>query len=310
MTRQPAKTPSPTTKAPKKKGAASAKAPKKGAASAKAPKKGAASAKAPKKGAASAKAPKKGAASTKAPKKGAASAKAPKKGAASTKAPKKGAASTKAPKKGAASTKAPKKGAASTKAPAKKTARAYAAPASMVARATQNDVSSVYRGREAHFLALRKKDPAASLRERLEAIAERSNSDQFQVDFGYASGLLARGWAVIAVPEDRVIYTLGLHYHFGQPEVMLGDQPLDEQPGRVAELTALLNELGDHVASGLRLGAGDAVEIGGLRLALHAFGDDDFDRMPCGYLATFEEMFEDRFHEVGSTLPVLRATLA
>ena len=285
MTRQPAKTPSPTTKAPKKKGAANPKSPKKGAASAKAP---------PKKGAASAKAP---------PKKGAASAKAlKKKGAASAKAPK---------KKGAASAKAlKKKGAASAKAPAKKTARAYAAPASMVARATQNDVSSVYRGREAHFLALRKKDPAASLRERLEAIAERSNSDQFQVDFGYASGLLARGWAVIAVPEDRVIYTLGLHYHFGQPEVMLGDQPLDEQPGRVAELTALLNELGDHVASGLRLGAGDAVEIGGLRLALHAFGDDDFDRMPCGYLATFEEMFEDRFHEVGSTLPVLRATLA
>ena len=180
----------------------------------------------------------------------------------------------------------------------------------MVAGATQNDVSGVYRGREAHFLALRKKDPTANLRERLEAIAKRSNKEQFEVDFGYASGLLARGWSVIAVPEDRVIYTLGLHYHFGQPEVLLGEQPLDEQPGLVAELTALLNELGDHFAAGLRLGAGDAVEIGGLRLTLRAFGDDDFDRMPCGYLATFEEMFEDRFHEAGSTLPVLCATIA
>ncbi len=185
-----------------------------------------------------------------------------------------------------------------------------AKPAPMVAGASQNDVSPVFAGQEKRLLKLRATDPIASLRARLEILAGRLPESRFAEDFGYLRHVLARGWAVMAIPDDSVIYTLGLHYHFGQPELLIGDQPLADSPELVLELTHVLNEIGARVAGGLRLGPGDTVDVGGRTFEFHAFGDDDFDRYPCGYLATFEEMFEDRFHERGGTLPILRATFA
>jgi hypothetical protein len=206
----------------------------------------------------------------------------------------------------------PKKAAAHRPAPRKAVAKraAAVAAASPGPHVTPNDVSPVFAGNEARFLALRAADPGANLRARLDVLRGRLSPERFAEDFGYAHHLLSPGWAIMAFPEDGVIYTLGLNYHFGQPELLIGSQPLREQPALTAELTTLLNEVGQRVAKGLRLMVGDFVEAAGKRLALRAYGDAEFERSPCGYLATFEEMFEDRFHESARTLPVLSATLA
>ncbi|MFT3709317.1 MAG: DUF4262 domain-containing protein [Archangium sp.] len=145
-------------------------------------------------------------------------------------------------------------------------------------------------------------NPQKSLEVRWNAmIAARPD---FESSYGFVPMVIDTGWAVVAVPEDDVSYTVGLHYRFGQKELLISAPHLG-----LHEQKAFLNELAKRVIQGARFDAGDKLELEGQQLTFKTYEDSTFSKYPCGYLARFEQFFEDRAHVAGGTLPVLWAVL-
>jgi hypothetical protein len=71
----------------------------------------------------------------------------------------------------------------------------------------------------------------------------------------------------------------------------------------------LLNEFAAAVAGGARFEPGQTLVRPEGEFSFSEYRDETFERYPCGYLARFEQFFEDRAHVSGGTLPVLWAEL-
>ena len=128
-------------------------------------------------------------------------------------------------------------------------------------------------------------------------------------EFEYIPTLIDVTWIVMVVPQQRVIFTIGLSYHYGQDELLVSAPELEDGGDAVLALKNVLNELGERVRQGLRIRPGDVVEAAGRSLAFQAYLDEHFALYPAGLLATFEEGFADIVHETGGTLPILFADL-
>ncbi len=167
----------------------------------------------------------------------------------------------------------------------------------------ESTVSPIF-GKDAKKLqALRQKDPEKNLVERWKRLI--TARPDFEASYGFVPMVLETGWAVVAVPEDDVAYTVGLQYRFGQKDLLISAPHLSLEAQK-----RLLNELGRNVLLGARIEAGDVVTMeGGPTLTFKKYEDVTFSKYPCGYLARFEQFFEDRAHVAGGTLPVLWAEL-
>ena len=165
-------------------------------------------------------------------------------------------------------------------------------------------VSDMFGDEGRRFAALLKKDPARSLEKRW-AWLRKNNPGRAASTFGFVPMIIEHGHAVISVPEDRVIFTIGLQYRFGHPELLISSPSLVDQQ---TELKGTLNELAARIADGEKIAPGRAVPIRDRKRMFHRMADEDFDRFPCGYLARFEEVFADRLHTRGGTLPILWTT--
>jgi hypothetical protein len=106
------------------------------------------------------------------------------------------------------------------------------------------------------------------------------------------------------VPEDAVIYTVGLVYHFDHPELFIHSPELTQEK-RLPGFQAVLNQLSARVRDGQRIEVRQRVTVGGIEFDFRDYTDADFDQAPCGYLCGFGELFLDVFSETGSPLPVL-----
>jgi hypothetical protein len=167
-------------------------------------------------------------------------------------------------------------------------------------------MNELFQGRDrARLLALRQKDPGKSLAERWKKILA-GRPDLARRRLGYVPLIMAHRWAVIAIPEEGFAYTIGLRYHFGQPEILLAAQGLAPE-----ELKQILNAIGQYVALGNRIGPREPVDLEdfGISLVFRTYSQQVFERYATGYLATFEAYFEDHEHLTGDTLPVLWAEL-
>ena len=171
------------------------------------------------------------------------------------------------------------------------------------------DVSGLWRDERERFAALRRSDAHRSLVDRW-AWLQANRPEIAAADFEYMPALLEHTWIVMAVPEDRVIYTIGLHYHYAQPELLLTAPELAEGAEPLVRLKGVLNELGQRVRDGLRIQAGDRVEAAGKSATFHAYLDEHFDPYPSGHLGGFEELFNDVVHDAGGTMPIIWADLS
>lgn len=150
--------------------------------------------------------------------------------------------------------------------------------------------------------ALRVSNPEKNLSERWRLMV--GARPDFAIAYGFVSKIIEGKWAVVAVPDDAVAYTVGLHYRFGHKELLISAPHL---PLKVQK--RLLNEFAAAVAEGARFEPGQTVIRPEGEFTFSAYGDETFERYPCGYLARFEQLFEDRAHVSGGTLPVLWAEL-
>jgi hypothetical protein len=166
----------------------------------------------------------------------------------------------------------------------------------------------LWRDKQLDFGALRKRDPRRSLAERWAWLLEH-RPDIAAEDFEYVPTLIDVTWIVMVVPEQRVIFTIGLSYHYGQYELLLSAPELEDGGDAVLALKKVLNELGKRVRGGLRIRPGDVVEVAGRSLSFQAYLDEHFAVYPAGLLAAFDEAFGDVVHEAGGTLPILWADL-
>jgi hypothetical protein len=157
------------------------------------------------------------------------------------------------------------------------------------------------------FGALLKSDRRQSLPERWKRLSEK-RPDLAATDFAYMPNVVEGQWAVIAVPEDGVIYTIGLVYHFDHPELLIHAPKLLKNEALIPGFKAVLNQLGARVRDGERIAGGQRVTVGGIEFDFSEHGDEDFNEAPCGYLGGFGELFLDVFSETGSPLPVLWST--
>lgn len=169
------------------------------------------------------------------------------------------------------------------------------------------EVSKLWGDDAERFGALLQSDRKQSLEERWKHLVEK-RPDLATTDFGFMPKLLEHQWAVMAVPSDGVIYTIGLSYHFGHPELLFHSPSLLRDEEFVPGFQAVLNQLGTRVRNGERLFAGQRVSVGGMEFDFHAYRDEDFSVAPCGYLGGFTELFQDTVHNEGGTMPVLWAT--
>lgn len=153
--------------------------------------------------------------------------------------------------------------------------------------------------------ALRTEDPQKNLTERWKKVAEERPSIA-ERRLAYVPEIVSQGWAVVAIPDEDFAYTIGLKYRYDQPELLIAAKGLKPK-----DLGRLLNVIGGYVAMGNRIGPDEPVELTDFELTLvfQPYSQEVFERFATGYLSTFERYFEDRFHEVGDTLPVLWAEL-
>lgn len=160
--------------------------------------------------------------------------------------------------------------------------------------------------------ALRRDDPKKSLVSRWKTIRQ-ARPDIAERRLGYVPLVIEHSWAVIALPEEGFAYTIGLNYHFQQPEILIAAPSLEIQ-----DLKRLLNVIGQYVASragaddpGPVIYAGEPVDLTDFDISLtfQPYSEIVFQKYATGYLASFERFFEDREHESGDTLPVLWAEL-
>ena len=179
--------------------------------------------------------------------------------------------------------------------------------------AAKQIVSEIFPTEERTKLAaLRRDDPKESLVSRWKTIRE-ARPDIAERRLGYVPLVIEHSWAVIALPEEGFAYTIGLNYHFQQPEILIAAPSLEIQ-----DLKRLLNVIGQYVASragaddpGPVIYAGEPVDLTDFDISLtfQPYSEIVFQKYATGYLASFERFFEDREHESGDTLPVLWAEL-
>jgi hypothetical protein len=171
----------------------------------------------------------------------------------------------------------------------------------------ERDVSDVFDASDRDRLsALRRSDPFANLRERW-AIVQAKQPDLASSRLGYVPLVIERRWTVITVAEQQLAYTIGLKYRFGHPELLVAG------PGYTPQAQGkILNLLGNYIAIGNRILPGEPVDLKefGFSLKFAAYSQKVFDRYPCGFLATFESVFDDVKYESGGDLPVIWAELA
>ena len=181
--------------------------------------------------------------------------------------------------------------------PAKKSTKKGALPSRSPSRAfTEADAKKL--------MALRERNLDENLAKRWEILQLRQPNFTAR-RLGYVPFIMEYGWAVVGIPDQGLSYTVGLHYRYGQKELLLAAPHLDAQKQK-----RLLNGLAKKVAAGARFKAGDSIDVEGQKLALHAYDEPSFERFPSGYFASFEMAFEDREHRTGGTLPVLWMELA
>jgi len=164
-------------------------------------------------------------------------------------------------------------------------------------------VSPLFGTEGKQLVALRKLDPERNLTERwTRLVAARPD---FEVSYGFVPMIIDVGWAVVSVPADGVAYTVGLKYGFGQKDLLIVAPHLTPYDQKL-----LLNGLAHRVIEGERFTAGAKVTLeDGSTITFQKYEDATFSEHPCGYLARFEQFFEDRAHLAGGTLPVLWAEL-
>lgn len=148
--------------------------------------------------------------------------------------------------------------------------------------------------------ALRQTNPEQNLAERWRLMVDAR--PDFAITYGFVSKIMEAGWAVVA--DDAVAYTVGLNYRFGHRELLIS---APELPLRVQK--KLLNEFASAIAEGARFEAGQTLVRPEGEFTFFEYADEIFERYPCGSLARFEQLFEDRSHVSGGTLPVLWAEL-
>lgn len=163
-------------------------------------------------------------------------------------------------------------------------------------------MSDLFAGRDRARLAkLRSTNPKQNLLARWEKIVA-ARPDLAERRLAYVPLIAEHGWAVIAMPEQGFAYTIGLKYHFDQPELLIAAPSLGP-----ADIKRLLNAIGTYVSIGNRIAAGEPVDLTdfGVSLVFEPYSQAVFNQYATGYLASFERFFEDVEHETGDTLPVL-----
>jgi hypothetical protein len=153
----------------------------------------------------------------------------------------------------------------------------------------------------ARLKKLRKSDPQKNLVERFRLICD-ARPDLAERRLGYVPMIIEHGWAIVAIPEEGFAFTIGLKYRFDQNELLVAAPSLKPQ-----ELKQLLNMVALYVSLGNRIGPNEPVDLTDFDVSLtfKPYSHKVFEKYATGYLASFEQFFDDRQHETGDTLPVL-----
>jgi hypothetical protein len=135
---------------------------------------------------------------------------------------------------------------------------------------------------------LRVRDPDENLRARFDLFraADRPWAER---RFGMVPQILEHGWATCGVGEG-LVYSLGLHYRYQLPEIMIVDRALPDDV-----LAAGVNRIVTRMLAGAPPDPGRAIEDEPLLgpLTFGAYAQDEFDAHPCGYLYSFYRFFGD-----------------
>ncbi len=163
-------------------------------------------------------------------------------------------------------------------------------------------MSDQYVGKQRERLAaLRKTDPEANLRARWRIV--RTKQPKYAARrLAYLPTILRYGWAVLDDPERGFAYTLGLHYRYGHPDLLVVAPRLDAE-GR----KRLLDALARDVSTGHRIERGTPilVEEFGLSITFKRYTTKAYKEFPAEFMASFERFFEDLDHIEAESLPLV-----